>query len=779
MMLVKRAAQVLGVLALVLAAAPASMAQRVRGELRVEVRDPQGAAVPSGAELVSDANQFQLTFQVNEDGRYVVQDLPFGVYRLSLKAPGFAPWSRLIEVPSEVPVPVSVSLGLSPVATDVRVTEATTMVDPSRVGTVYAVGRQTLGETASIQPGRSVSDLVDELPGWLYEANGVAHPRGSEYDVQYVIDGVPITENRSPAFAPSLDADAVDSLRVLTANYPAEYGRKLGGIIEVVTEKNVPSGLHGEFDASGGSFGTANGSLGLSYSKGRDRFSVTGNGFLTSRYLDPPVLANYTNRASASGFSASYERDFSDRSRLRLSISHNIARFLVPNELVQQQAGQREDAANVETSGEAYFQHIISPELILSLAGSIRDSSATLSSNLLSTPVIVSQDRGYREGYARGDLAGHRSHHEWKFGVDTIVNPVHENLRYTITDASQFDNGTPQQFQFFDHRRDIEPSAYVQDQIHLGNWNVSAGVRFDHYAFVVHESAWSPRLGVSRYVPALNLLLHASYDRIFQTPAVENLLLASSPQVDSLNAVVLRLPVKPAHGNFYEVGVTKSFGGKLRLDANVFRRDFQNYSDDDVLLDTGVSFPIAFTKARITGEEVRVELPHWGRFSGYLSYANQIGIGEGPITGGLFLGSDALNGLSDTSRFAVSQDQRNTSRARVRFQANSKLWLALGGEYGSGLPAETGDADPSFLLAQYGPAILNQVNLAQGRVKPNISLDGGAGLELYRKERRSLALQVQAINLTDRLNVINFASLFSGTAVAPPRSASAQLKLTF
>jgi hypothetical protein len=33
--------------------------------------------------------------------------------------------------------------------------------------------------------------------------------------------------------------------------------------------------------------------------------------------------------------------------------------------------------------------------------------------------------------------------------------------------------------------------------------------------------------------------------------------------------------------------------GRLRLDANVFRRDLRNYSDDDVLLDTGVSFPIA------------------------------------------------------------------------------------------------------------------------------------------------------------------------------------------
>ena len=174
-----------------------------------------------------------------------------------------------------------------------------------------------------------------------------------------------------------------------------------------------------------------------------------------------------------------------------------------------------------------------------------------------------------------------------------------------------------------------------------------------------------------------------------------------------------------------------------------------------------------------------IEVPHWSRFSGYLSYANQIGIGKGPITGGLFLGSDAAAALTDASRFRVSQDQRNTARARVRFQATSRLWLAIGGEYGSGLPYDIGNADPAFLVAQYGPQILNQVNLVRGRVRPNFSLDAGAGFEVYRKEQCSAVLQVQSANLTDRVNVINFASLFSGTAVGPLRSVSGRLKLTF
>jgi hypothetical protein len=117
----------------------------------------------------------------------------------------------------------------------------------------------------------------------------------------------------------------------------------------------------------------------------------------------------------------------------------------------------------------------------------------------------------------------------------------------------------------------------------------------------------------------------------------------------------------------------------------------------------------------------------------------------------------------------------------VRYQATKRVWLACGGEYGSGLPVEleSGPIDVDFLLSQYGPAIIDQVNFSKGRVRPNYSLDVAAGAEMYHKEQRSAAFEIQGENLTDHVNLINFASLFSGTAVAPPRSVSARLKLTF
>src|SRR6267378_4007654 len=262
-MFASKTERLLGVATLFLLNALSARAQRVRGELRLEVHDPSGNAVSPGGELVSEANGVRRTFIAGPEGRYVAQDLPFGVYRLSLQAAGFAPWSDLVEIRSEVPVRVAVTLDVAPVTTQVQVNDSATLVDPYSTGTLYSIGRQAIEEHDAAQPGRELLDLVSEQPGWLYEANGVLHPRGSESDVQFVVDGLPLTQNRSPAFAPSFDAGDVESLRVLTASFPAEYGRKLGGIVEVTTKKDVQAGWHGRVDAAGGSFSTLNGAAGL------------------------------------------------------------------------------------------------------------------------------------------------------------------------------------------------------------------------------------------------------------------------------------------------------------------------------------------------------------------------------------------------------------------------------------------------------------------------------------------------------------------------------------
>jgi hypothetical protein len=107
-----------------------------------------------------------------------------------------------------------------------------------------------------------------------------------------------------------------------------------------------------------------------------------------------------------------------------------------------------------------------------------------------------------------------------------------------------------------------------------------------------------------------------------------------------------------------------------------------------------------------------------------------------------------------------------------------RLWGALGAEYGSGLPvAFQGTIDQA--TAQYGVQIVDRVNFARNRVKPSFSLDGSLGTEIWKHDALTVRVQADATNLTNRLNVIDFAGLFSGNAVAPSRSFAVRLETSF
>ena len=198
-------------------------AQRQSGELRLEVLDKAGAALEASGTLQSQATGVLRAFKTKANGQYTFQSLPFGPYHLEVASGGFSTQSLLIEINSETPRQQSVTLDVAPVATTLEVSDST-LNDPSRTGFVQYLGPEIFRDRRSTMPGRSVLNLVNTQPGWLLEANGILHPRGSEYDVQYVIDGVPLYDNRSPAFAQSLSIGEYESMSVRTGGFPAEYG---------------------------------------------------------------------------------------------------------------------------------------------------------------------------------------------------------------------------------------------------------------------------------------------------------------------------------------------------------------------------------------------------------------------------------------------------------------------------------------------------------------------------------------------------------------------------
>ncbi len=772
-------------LAIVFFCASPLFCQSNSGELRVKVTDPTGLGVKTTVQIVSQANQYHNSLATNDQGLLDVQRLPYGIYQLQIKQPGFSGVSESLDIHSSIPTEYAIQLMLPSVKQSVTVTAPDTLIDPEQAGSVNQVGAEEIQDRLGSVPGRSLQDLVNSQPGWLYEGNAVLHPRGSEYQTQFVVDGIPLTDNRSPSFGPPMDADDLESLSIYTAGFPAEYGRKMGGVVEVNTLQDSQPGLHGQLVLSGGSFDSGAAAAKGQYGWGKNTFGASASGAMTDHYLNPVVTQNFSNTGTLGVFSANYERDVTPKDRLRFIVSHEFSRYDIPNEQVQQAAGQRQTASNIETMGIASYVHTFSSNALADFRVMSRDNSIGFNSNPESTPIEVFQQNFFNEEYFKGTATITRGRNEWKFGFESDNTFLNENFRYHITDPTQFDDGTETDFAFQGSRPDLEQSVFVQDQIRLKNWTINAGLRWDHYQLFLNRQAVDPRLSISRYFPGIDLLVHVSYDRVFQTPSFENILLSSSTAVEAINPSNFLRLVEPSEGNYYEAGLTKVFAGKLKLDANYFRRNVANYADDDQIANTTISFPIAFDKSIIYGAEAKLELPDWHHFSGFLSYSYEVGNAWYPVTGGLFLGNDA-QGIPTSGHFPDSQDQRNTVRGRLRYQIKQRFWLAGGIQYDTGLPFQF-QCDPSEILSQciadevqtYGQAVVNRINFARGRIYPAFQVNASAGADVYKSDRMNVRFQIDGQNLNNVTNVIDFGGLFSGNAIGPSRSVAMRLTTDF
>ncbi len=620
------------------------------------------------------------------------------------------------------------------------------------------VSQSTLSNIEPGTPGRGLLDAIVSTPGWLFEANAVPHPRGSEYQTTFIIDGVPRTENLSPSFSAPPEGNEFASAEVLTAGYPAEYGRNLGGVVRL--EPARPQG----FAATGmenGSFHTLEGTLQAGYGGLGGEFES----FITHRFLDPSTTKNFTNLGASQNFRI---RD-QVGPYLQLSFDENTLHHDVPNELVQQSAGQLQTVHSSSEGGSAILTRTGGNVTYQGVAA-FRHENFRLDSNAFSTPILFGQNRGFNEGYFRFSMAGSGLHQTWRLGADSFVRQIHEQDAYLITNPTQFDEETRPVFAFHQSKGDFEPALYAEDTLTLGPWTVQAGIRFDAYHFVVGDHALSPRVTVIRNL-GQRVAVHGSYDRVFETPSLENLLVASAPTSAAIEPGSQQLPVRPGYANFYELGFTSTPLRRLALGGNVFLRKWTSFEDDDTILNTGVSVPFTDRTANVHGEEVSVALTEVRGFDVHLTYSNQVAIATGPITGGLLIGDEG----AVPPRFPVSQDQRNTVRSRIGY-THAAFHAAVATKYNSGLPVNLSNGDSTATLsAEFGPTVVSKVNFDRGRVSPWSTTDFSTGLHLG----RHFAIDGRVGNIGNGTHVINFASLFSGTAIASPRSYSGRVAVSW
>jgi outer membrane receptor protein involved in Fe transport len=784
---------------------PTVFAQSRIGTVQGVVKDPGGALVPNAQITVTQpVTRYRQTTQTDAQGSFKLVNLPFNTYNVRAEATGFQPAEESIDLESTIPLTLELSLSLEQTTAAVTITTGNAaMLEPDRTSSDTDIGQTILERPVGAAPSRAIESIVASTPGFVTDDNGRMHPRGSESQVQYVVDGVPITDNLSAIFSTSLDARTLRTVEVLTGGIPAEFGDKLAGVINVNTRSGLEGPTQGGISFSGGSFSTGETAVDFSTHTKKLGFLTNLSASTSQRYLDPPTLDNFHNfgRTGKGFFRLDYQ--FDANNSLRGVFNVGGSNFQVPNRFDQELAGQDQRQRLRDNSENISFQHIFSPNTVAQFSFFHRQSHAELISNTLSTPVVANQDRTLQNYGGIGSVSLTRGSHNIKFGGQFTITPVDEHFTFYPTEqfpdlvdeegnvfpnpVNNFSATNP--FVFDQSKTGRTLSAYVQDRFSpLKNLTLDLGVRYDNYKLLISEQELSPRLAVAYYIPKTQTTLRASYNRLFQPPPAESLLLASSSAAAALSPIsVLQgittvQPILPDKQNAFEVGAQQLLSKLFRMNLTVYQKRIENFSDKDQFFETGVIFPIAISSGRVTGEEVRIESTDIHGFHGFVSYANARAFGVTPITGGLFLGEDPQDLFLHGFKFANDHDQRNEAQFQVSYNHRpSGIYASFSGRYDSGVPTdvEPGTTLAEFVAQGFDPRLFSEIDFQRGRVRPRTILDFSIGADLMQKERVSLNLQFDVQNLTNELFLYNFQSVFSGTHVGYPRLFSGRLSLRF
>src|SRR5262245_42262526 len=219
-----------GVLLLVLYSI--SYAQSSTAIIRGTVTDKTGAVV-SGAKLrlANAITNYAQETVTDGQGAFRLIDVPFNDYVLTIESAGFEKTAREVVVRSNLAQQFDVQLGVAPVRQEISVSGTAELVEAEKTAPSTVIDRNWILRFPTSEPSRSTEQIVATAPGWTEDANGRLHARGIEYQVQYSIDGIPITDTIADTFAAAPDPRNFRSVEVTPANFPAEYGNTLAGII--------------------------------------------------------------------------------------------------------------------------------------------------------------------------------------------------------------------------------------------------------------------------------------------------------------------------------------------------------------------------------------------------------------------------------------------------------------------------------------------------------------------------------------------------------------------
>ena len=227
-------------------------AQQDTGMITGRVMDATGSAIPSASVLlVNTGTNLRTSVLTNSDGLFVAAPLRIGIYSVTVEAKGFKKTVRdniTLRVQDRLPLDFQLEVG--------DVTESVQVVAEAPI---LQSETSSLGQVITVKPvselplnGRNFIQLIALTPGAyipqrnnsLYQDFLIGINGNRIQNNNFLLDGINnnTTDNNQAPVLPS--PDAIAEFKVQSNLLPAEFGRALGGAINISLRSGT-NGFHG------------------------------------------------------------------------------------------------------------------------------------------------------------------------------------------------------------------------------------------------------------------------------------------------------------------------------------------------------------------------------------------------------------------------------------------------------------------------------------------------------------------------------------------------------
>lgn len=714
--------------------AAAAGAQTLAGSVNGVVTDPQGNVIPGA--LVSVQNPvsgFNRQARADGAGAFNFDNVPFGSYHVSVTAPGFASTTTDVNLRSAVAITIKPQLSVSTVATTVNVDAGAEDIVTNTPTAHTDLDASAISQIPYQNTNAAVSSLLTlATPGIAQDSDGIIHAQGEHQDVEFSVDGQPITDQQSRQFSNQIALSSIDSLNVISGVPPAEYGDKASLVVQTTTKSGLSQKAHGNLYGGYGSFGSVSG--GGSLGVGSSRFgSFTAIDVVNSgRFLDTPEFRPMNDHGNVENIFERLDVQTNPTDSFHVDLSASRSWAQTPNQYDQQAAGQDQRNEIKSFNASAFWTHLFNPAALLSSniylrqdqvhyypsGNAFADKPATLQQARRLTNTGIKEDFTYSKGIQNLKVGANFYHtpltESFRLGItDPAFNapclnaggaPVTDPADLSCTGAGETPNSAylpsllpydltrgGQRFAFAGSTDIKQEAVYAQDELHFGPWLLNGGVRVDNYNGIVSRSMIEPRAGASYRVAKSNTVLRGSYGKFFLTPYNENLVLSSSTGAGGLAQNVFgafgQSSLKPGKRNQFSAGLEQALGSKVAIQADYFWKYTDRDYDFDILFNTPLSFPIQWHKSKIDGYAVRANLTPIHGFSAYAVLGHSRSRFFGPEVGGILFNNPSTPTSGEP--FRIDHDQAFEQTTHVQYQRSPGHGPLLGFNwtYESGLVA--------------------------------------------------------------------------------------------